>query len=310
MNTNEIVCYTSDYVYEFPNETVPDLSFEGARVEEAVDGTMIRLFWHADRWNVATNKTLDANWKGARWHARKTFGKMFNEAITSGDREDLDYSQLNKRYAYSFILMHPENRIVRKYDSPDVIHISTMDLDTLTEVDADVLYKNGTKVNKPVAVDGHTAFQSVVDAANDLPFDHEGFIIVYPSTEGSVSTRVKVLGKEYNRVRQLKGNSFDMNDHCLDLLLSRQLDEFLKFFPEFRRSGSRAKSTIFELVGLIHNEYMNKYVYRHQGGNPRFKDVLQALHDQYRKTHQKVTTQVVTNYLKTLETEKVKALLA
>ena len=308
MTNNEIVCYTSNYVYEYPTESIPELVFDGARVESAVDGTMIRLFYHGSQWHVATNKTLDANWKGARWHARKTFGKMFNEAINFGDREDLDYDRLNQRYAYSFILMHPENRIVHKYTEPNVVHVSTMDLDSLREVETDVFFKNGNLVSKPTVMSDFTSFQSVVDSANDLPYDHEGFIVVYPGSDG-VPTRVKVLGKEYSRVRNLKGNSTDMVDRCLDLFFSRQLDEFLNFFPEHRRSASRAKSLVYELVGTIHNEYVNQHVYRHPAQQSKYTEVIQALHDQYKTTRKRVTTKTVKTYLDSLEPAKIKALL-
>lgn len=318
MKTNQIVCYSSDYIYEHPTDTLPDSvysrlqAFNDVKVEEAVDGTVIRLFHHNDEWRLATNKTLDAYWKGARWNtSRKTFGQMFSEAVSFGDRGGLDYTKLNKEYAYSFILMHPENRIIHRYHTPNIRHISTMNQTTLSEVFDTVYFLNGHEVPKPAdCTSKFDTFDTVLNAANSLHYENEGYLLSYKNEEDDRLVRVKVVGKEYLNVKMLKGNTFNMNERCLDLLLEGKLKLFLNYFPEFNKRARHVQEQIFNLVGSLHKEYITTYIHKKPFPSTEARnEVLGALHNHYLETRKKVTTRVITDYLKTLPAEKMKALL-
>ena len=46
---------------------------------------------------------------------------MFYDSITSSEYNDSDFfNSLNKKYCYSFVLQHPENRIVHQVKTPQI----------------------------------------------------------------------------------------------------------------------------------------------------------------------------------------------
>ena len=97
---NKIVCYslnkTEDVEIEsnldYSNFTVDsfDLSkWEDLKVEELIDGTLIRLYNHNDTWYTSTKKVIDATI--GYWHSNKSFHQLFLECSSN-----LDYSRLDK----------------------------------------------------------------------------------------------------------------------------------------------------------------------------------------------------------------------
>ena len=74
---------------------------------------MINMFYNKDSWLIATRSSIGAN---CRWIGTKNFSKLFEE---SDNR--LDYDLLDKDYFYTFVLTHPDNRIVKEYTEPDIV---------------------------------------------------------------------------------------------------------------------------------------------------------------------------------------------
>ena len=82
-------------------------------IEEFYDGTMINMFRHKGVNYVSTRSCLGAHNK---YRSIKTFNTMFSECI---DFELFD--KLDENYCYSFLLQHPNNRIVKQYKNPSCI---------------------------------------------------------------------------------------------------------------------------------------------------------------------------------------------
>ena len=86
----------------------------GVVAEEFIEGTMINVFWDGSvgvdgGWEISTRNTVGATssfYKGPR---ARTFREMFLEAAKEND---LILDNLEKDKCYSFVVQHPENRIV------------------------------------------------------------------------------------------------------------------------------------------------------------------------------------------------------
>ena len=89
-------------------------------IEEFVEGTMINYFYK-DGWKIATRSCIGADCK---FGGNKTFREMFFEAVK---RQKLDLSILNTKYSYSFVLQHPENRIVIPYSTPNLVLVNVFE---------------------------------------------------------------------------------------------------------------------------------------------------------------------------------------
>ena len=95
-----------------------------------MDGTMINVFYNTSnlnkngksspKWEIATRSNIGANCR-FNLNSKKTFRDMFYDAITSSEYNDSDFfNSLNKKYCYSFVLQHPENRIVHQVKTPQI----------------------------------------------------------------------------------------------------------------------------------------------------------------------------------------------
>ena len=82
-------------------------------VEEFVEGTMINVYHDGSDWECATRSLIGA--RGKFYKDYPTFRTMFLEATNT---HDLEFSDLDPTYVYSFVLSHPQNRIVCKVETP------------------------------------------------------------------------------------------------------------------------------------------------------------------------------------------------
>ena len=92
-------------------------SFCDCTIEEFVEGTMINCFYYGDKWMIASRSSISANCKFSQ-DCQKTFSDMFYEAMRTCNLEFVD---LNVEYNYTFVLQHPENRIVVAFEKPNLV---------------------------------------------------------------------------------------------------------------------------------------------------------------------------------------------
>ena len=79
---------------------------------------MINVFWnkYTDGWELATRSNMVES-VNIIWIVQKRLD-MFLDAM---NYIGLEFADLNKNYSYSFVLQHPENRIVIPIESPNLI---------------------------------------------------------------------------------------------------------------------------------------------------------------------------------------------
>ena len=78
-------------------------------------------FLQNDKWEIATRSNIGAN---CRFNNHKTFREMFFEAA---EAKGFTFDLLEKDYSYSFVLQHPENRIVVPFDKADLVLVEIFD---------------------------------------------------------------------------------------------------------------------------------------------------------------------------------------
>ena len=75
--------------------------------EEFIEGTMINLFYHNDKWQIATKSSIGANMSYIL--GRRSFAELFWEAFSS---QNFNLEEFNKSYCYSLVFQHPENKYI------------------------------------------------------------------------------------------------------------------------------------------------------------------------------------------------------
>jgi len=215
-----VVCFPFIKFFNYGEGYAADIDWSSARVQEKLDGSIIKLWWDRDHWWVSTNGVIDAR-KCPLFNdlseSNRTYYDLFNEAAV----ECLDYSVLCKDRTYIFELVSPYNRVVVPYKETRIYHIGTRDNRTFQEIDQDI------GVPKPQTY-SFNSLKEAVEAAKALPFSEEGYVVVDKNWN-----RVKIKSPAYVSVHHLSNNGRVNKKRILELISINEHKEFLTYFPEY-----------------------------------------------------------------------------
>lgn len=225
---------------------VPDIDWKTARVQEKIDGSLIKVFNYEGEWRVSTNGTIDA-YKCDIGQVDslmldcpyKTFGELFDKAK---ENSGLDFKTLNPNYTYMFELVSPYNKVVVPYDDIDIYHIGTRDNTTLQELNVDI----GIKKPKEFPL---TTLEECIETASKLTYNHEGYVVVDKNWN-----RVKIKSPAYVAAHHIKNNGNVNIEGIIQLIRTNETAEFLTYFPEYGKVVSLIKSRIDNILSSIRKE--------------------------------------------------------
>lgn len=286
--TNKVVCYT----FNKSVDVIDELDTENLRAERSVDGTQIRLFYYNGEWCHSTTRCIDA--KKSRWFSRKSFYDLYRECLDAMGGQ-YNYDDLDKSCCYSFVICHPENRIVLPYEEPHLVHVLTRNLETLEEVDFDL------GIEKPLILTSFNSYEDVIYDSENTTSLEEGIMLC--NNDGR---RMKIKNSSYMKVKGLQGNTNNMFYRYLQLNYDNMLDTYLSFYPEHMSHFALYELDFRKLAGEIHRIYMNKHVHRVNFMIPsHFKTMIYKLHGKYLETHRQTNINKIIDELNSLHPSQV-----
>lgn len=216
-----------------------------AKIEEKIDGSLIKVWNYDKRWIVSTNGTIFAKKavigserKDKSGNKFKNYAELFYAASKIAG---LNIESLNPLYTYMFELVSPYNRIVVPYDFIMLYHIGTRDNVSLKELDIDI------GISRPKTYSCKN-LEEVIEMASKLGYCEEGYVV-----KDSLYKRIKVKSPAWISVYHLVNG---MNEKkLLEIIRHNELDEFLTYFPEY-------KSYTDELIKKINRiaDYINDII--------------------------------------------------
>lgn len=239
-----VVCQAFDKFFNYGEPNADEIDWPTARVQTKIDGSLIKLWYMGveDKWHVSTNGTIDAYKCPLEVNSLisdtfngeyETYGELFDEAAKNSG---LDYSKLNKSRVYIFELVSPYNRIVVKYDRPEIWHIGTRSRLTLKEYDEDI------GVQKPKEY-YFNSLEDCIEGAKNLTANEEGYVVVDAQWH-----RVKVKNPTYLMLHRAALNGKVTYSYLIELIRDGEVDEFVTYFPEYKDAIKRIEEKIAELV--------------------------------------------------------------
>ena len=193
-----------------------DIDWNTAKVQEKIDGSLIKVWCYKGKWHVSTNSTINA--EDARTDNNEdTFMNVFNRAWLHTGKQ---FSELNPDYTYMLELISPITRVVIPYAETKLFHTGTRDINTLQELDVDI----GIEKPKTFSI---ATIEACVEAAKHLDKYHEGFVVV-----DSRWRRVKVKSPLYVSIHHLL-NNISSEKRIIDLIVSGEDAEVISYFPEY-----------------------------------------------------------------------------
>jgi len=255
-------------------ESIPTNPTTEYSIETFMDGVLIGQFWNGTSWTIHTRTVLGGN---CRYYSQKPFKTLFHEASPTGLSETLD-----KTVCYSWILQHPENRIVCDIRSPRIILVGANRIQTdgtvvpLSPSDLDSLKDYLPKQHSFPTWDAVRA--RLLEWNERYHHNFKGFAI----REVSTGKRWKVRTESYNKVRMMRTNTPRLDFIWLSQWKAHTLQAYLRIYPEEKRQSDvvlhRLKAVTHELFQL----YTAKFKARSVPEIPaKFRGILHSMHQHY-----------------------------
>jgi hypothetical protein len=260
-------------------------------------------------WEIATRSIIGATTSFYKTKTAKTFRMMFLEAVKECN---LNFDELNKNLCYSFVLQHPENRIVVPFKKIKLYLVAVYLIDDSDKENIKIysndIYSmenlNKAKINFPELYN-ESSYNELIKkyASMNSNYDILGFMMYNKKT----GERSKVRNPVYEQVRQLRGNQPRLQYQYLCLRKEGKVGEFLKFYPENKEDFSNFRDELHLFTNTLYKNYISCYIKK--------ENILKAYPEQFRthmfNIHQKymnelrekklyVTNKIVINYVNEL----------
>ena len=193
------------------------------RVEEKADGSLMSVYWHDNKWNVASRGNAYAEGKTA---TGLTFEEIFLNTI--GKSLDVFMKDQFKNESYTFEMCSIHNKVVKFYEEPVVYLLNSTVLQTGKERDSDTLdhIAETLGVKRPILY--NLEMDNIIKSFKDFPATEEGYVLIDKN-----GNRVKVKNPAYVNLHHLKGNGEITPKRITDVVFNGETEEVLKYFPEY-----------------------------------------------------------------------------
>jgi len=240
-------------------------------VQEAGDGTLIRLFSHNNQWKLATNQSLTLDSVNLSLNQKQTFKSMFDTAADSFEMSKLDTNQV-----YFFLLEHPENIIIVQHKTPNLRFIASIKVnqsypyyccETLNFTHP--FLENHINAFTPEnALKNYETFINNNDEQVLLskPVEFVGLIITEIMNDGTIA-RYRLESNEYRSAKELRGVG-TLNDRRFKIMTilcgssftneekENKLKQFINVFPNYLALVKELNSELERLYSIVFDYYM------------------------------------------------------
>ena len=295
--SGELICFTPPKSVSYDTFTSKyDYNNDNIIIEEFIEGTMISVFYNKDTntWDISTKSFL-----GANNHFFKsdgvpmTFHQMFDEICSQYGFNYNNESILDKTLCYTFIIQHPDNRIVTKFTNYGLTLVGLFKIQKKDDIGWNVyeynkqfianhLFDINTKLLYPIKFAGqfmkigavghnlswavqmpgqleytNFGYSSLCDHfTNHVPATVMGCVIKNMIT----GERTKIRNPKFEYIRELRGNQPKLEFHYLELRKNGRLPEFLQIYPEYSSKMYGYQQKIHSFTNQLYNKYISCYI--------------------------------------------------
>tara|TARA_Y100000389_G_C17404978_1_gene487525 strand:+ start:1 stop:777 length:777 start_codon:yes stop_codon:yes gene_type:complete len=250
---------------------------------------MINMFYHNDKWMISTRSNIGAK---NSWDGKVPFYKMFLEVLG-----DSWFSELNKKYYYSFVLHHKSNRIVTPIQNNYIFLVECHKVED----------GSFEQINDLPNIHGiHNIINleklQLNEYMDNLIYSIKGFTIK------NDNKRIKWLNPNYVYVNNLKMNNNDKFLNYIGLRQSRMLTEYLRYFPEDQYLFNEYRNDFNHIKQKLHESYLSHFVRKEKEVKEieyTLRPLIFDLHNYYKKTGDVITIKVVSDFMHKLPGKKI-----
>ena len=231
--TLDVACWPFRKFGNYGEYYADSIDWSTARVQEKVDGSIMKLWNDGERWRVSTNSAI-TNDQPVRFGSH-SLTELFWEAA---EKQHLDTEALDPSETYIFELVSPDNLIVIGYPETAIYHIGTRSNVTGEERDEDI------GIMKPASYPLHS-LADCIEAAGKLnaggKVSREGYVVV----DGDWN-RVKVKSPDYVAVHHLLSEMSERK--LIEAVLDGESDEIRSYYPQTEEAFGRYERAYARII--------------------------------------------------------------
>ena len=234
------------------DDTIPVTEYT---VEDFVEGIMINAFYD-DGWHIATKSTLGAR---CTFDSTRTFAELFDDCKAE---VGLSLESLNPEFSYSFVMQHPDHRIVTPVTKPTLTCVARFkgQEEFLSDLFPPTRHTFATwEEAKAAAQKG---------LCKGLVFKYKGL-------------RSKIRNAMHHSIEQMKQN-VPFPERYVKLRNKPLLAEYLFYFPEEKVKADALERTIQETTQQLYTTYRDCFMLKKEKAKDHaWKSSLYDLHTIY-----------------------------
>jgi hypothetical protein len=293
-------------------------NYDECSVQHFPEGTMVNVFFDkiTDEWEIATRSTIGAKCN-FNADSTNTYRYMFLDAMNHGG---IEFEHLNKLFCYSFVLQHPQNRIVCPVLEPTLVLTNCYQIDSENMITE---HKNpGTDLNMHFSISqlshhymkdevfakslnyNGSSWQELIEhfQSENLDYGLQGIVIYNQKGE-----RTKIRNSTYEKIKHLKGNSPKLQYNYYYLRQTGDVKEYLTYYPEHKVEFSSFRRELHKWTNQLYQNYIKCFIKKQKPlvDYPyNFKTHMYKIHELYlndlKLDGKFVNKNIVINYVNTL----------
>ena len=253
----ECACRAFDKFGNYGEGYTDEIDWSTAQVQEKVDGSLIKVFYHNNSWHVATNGTINAYncivYKEDK-ETNKTYGSIFNFALRGHLNQF--FESLDKNYTYMFELVSPYTKLVVGYPDTALYYLSRRNIHTMEEDNAQPEAFENFGILFPKTYSLKTLEDSLA-YVKTMNKNEEGFVV-----KDAEFHRIKIKSPEYLLAFRAKNNGVLSTRRIVKMIREESIDDLLAYCPEYKE---RVDAVINKYKILIHSfeEEYQRFIIMH-----------------------------------------------
>lgn len=248
-NNWNVVAFPFAKFFNHEEHHADKIDWKTARFWEKIDGSLMFVYWYDGKFHVASSGLPDA--RGEVSDNSTTFKELFWKTWN-----EMGYElPRDKRTTYIFEMTSPLTMVLVPQTENKITLIGARDLNTMCEIDIDLVKENWNKV-KSFPISSIEEAEQLCVSMN--PMTQEGFVI----TDGKFG-RVKLKSPQYAAISHLgltpeeiqeKGLRMDKYDGntqerwMLKIIMINECSEFLAYYPQYKKLYEKVHSRYKKLV--------------------------------------------------------------
>lgn len=226
---------------------------ENIQFSNLIDGTMINLFFHNNKWIMSTRSDIGCLNK---WNNKTNFKNMFEESIGN----NTFYSYLNENFTYSFILLNKKNRNISYIDNNCVILIEVYNRLTFEKIDniratmnEEIYINNSVHTLENLKID-FDSIESINNYFLSSNFNFKGINI------NINNDRLTLINPKFIEAKNLCINSNNLFEKYIYLKKNKNIKKYLTFFPEKNDNFLKYSDKFNIMINELYDNYVNKHI--------------------------------------------------